>query len=353
MKDAQTETPSVLAGLSPEEIAARLNLKAYQGRQIFQWIHRKRVLDFDEMTDLSKELREELKRGHRATNLKEIDRSVSPRSGTTKLLLDLGDGESVESVLIRERRRITLCISSQVGCAVKCSFCATGLGGYARNLSAGEIVSQVLYLIRDEDLEGRSPNIVYMGMGEPFRNYEETTKSIRLLMDERGLGLGARKIAVSTAGEVPGIERFAGEEWQVRLSLSLHAANDTLRDELVPLNRKYDLKRLLQAMEAYQSRTGRQVTIEWALMAEVNDSLEDAKQLADWAKGLDAHVNLIPYNPVRGLHYRAPAARTCKRFCEALLDLGLGVTLRAERGQDIDAACGQLRRARPTADRQT
>ena len=339
-----TDERLLLTDLSAIELADRLELKPFQGRQIFGWLHKRNQFDFDQMTDLSKELRERLKRDCDAGTLELAACERSERSGTKKALFRLRDGESVEAVLIRDRDRVTLCVSSQVGCAVKCSFCATGIGGYARNLSPGEIVEQVFYLLKDEDLGERSPNIVFMGMGEPFRNYESVLKSIRLMMAPEGLGIGARRITVSTAGEAPRIEEFASEDWQVRLSVSLHAANDSLRDQLVPLNRKYNLSRLRQAVSQYQERTGRLVTFEWALLDGVNDSIEHAKELLRWAEGLVVHVNVIPYNPVEGLPYAAPSRRTCEKFRDTLSRGGMNVTFRSERGQDIDAACGQLRR---------
>ena len=334
----------LLTDLSAAELADRLGLKPFQGRQIFGWLHKRNQFDFDRMTDLSKELRERLKRSCDAGTLDLEACEQSERSGTKKALFRLRDGESIESVLIRDRDRVTLCVSSQVGCAVKCSFCATGIAGYARNLSPGEIVEQVFYLLKDEDLGERSPNIVFMGMGEPFRNYESVRKSIHLMMAPEGLGIGARRITVSTAGEAPRIEEFASEDWQVRLSVSLHAANDSLRNELVPLNRKYNLSRLRQAISQYQERTGRLVTFEWALLEGVNDSIEHAKELLRWAEGLIIHVNVIPYNPVEGLPYTAPSRRRCQKFRDTLSRGGMNVTFRSERGQDINAACGQLRR---------
>lgn len=308
-------------------------------------MHSKQVFDFAAMTDLSKALRERLLAECQAGALAlDTVQHSKHAQGTRKALLRLTDGETVETVLIRDGDRRTICLSSQVGCAVKCSFCATGLSGFTRNLTPGEIVEQALYLLAGEDLEGRTPNIVYMGMGEPFRNYGAVVQSIRLLMCKDGLGIGARKITVSTAGDVPGIERFAHEPWQVRLSVSLHAANDPLRDELVPLNRKYPLDRLMEAVRTYQNVTGRQVTFEWALLDGVNDSIEDAEELVRLARGTQASVNLIPYNPVAGLGYKAPAMGRCQAFRDRLIQRGMQATLRRERGQDIDAACGQLRR---------
>lgn len=333
-----------LTDLNPEEIAEQLSIKPFQGRQIFRWIHKKHVFEFDQMTDLSKALRATLAEKCIANRLELVTISESSSTGTRKALLRLSDGETVESVLIRDRERLTLCLSSQVGCAVKCSFCATGFSGFARNLSAGEIVEQALFLLRDFDTEGRNPNIVYMGMGEPFRNYDAVVKSVRLLMHPEGLNIGARRITVSTAGEMEGIRRFADENWQVRLSVSLHSANDELRNELVPLNRKYNLAKLSDAIRYYEKRTGRQMTFEWTLLEGVNDSIAAAQELAAIARDLNAHVNLIPFNPVEESGYQPPTSSRCEAFRDALLELGVNATLRTERGQDIDAACGQLRR---------
>ncbi len=336
-----------LTDLYPEEIADLLGLKPFQGRQVFHWIHRKKVFDVDAMTTLSKALRAEISEKHGINQLESYRTSNSEETGTRKALLKLEDGETIETVCIPSKDRVTLCVSSQVGCAVKCTFCATGDSGYARNLSAGEIAEQVLYFLGDEiDAipEDRTPNIVYMGMGEPFQNYDAVVRSIRLLMHEEGLNIGARRITVSTAGEVKGIEQFADEDWQVRLSVSLHAAKDTLRSELVPLNRKYNLDRLMGAIEDYTAKTGRQMTFEWTLLKGVNDSLEIADELTGLIADFKAHVNLIPYNPVAGLGYDAPNVEVCRAFSNCLEANGINTTLRLERGQDIDAACGQLRR---------
>ncbi|NIA15959.1 MAG: radical SAM protein, partial [Nitrospiraceae bacterium] len=240
-----------LTDLDPSEIACTFNLKPFQGRQIFQWIHRKQATGFESMTNLSKALRARLEaRGlARQTTLEHA--ALSPKSGTRKVLVRLRDGESVEAVLLRDRNRVTLCLSAQVGCALECPFCATGQSGFKRNLTPGEIVEQALHLLAGEDLGERTPNIVYMGMGEPFRNYDAVAKSIRLLMDKDGLAIGARRITVSTVGETGGIRRFAGENWQVRLAVSLHAANDALRSKLVPLNRTHPLPELMKAIEYY------------------------------------------------------------------------------------------------------
>ncbi len=341
---SEADEATRLSGLTPNEIAELVGIEGFKARQIFRWIHAKQEFDFDRMSDLSKELREMLSKDYTACRLTLVEALTSSGGGTKKALLRLPDAETVEAVYIPARDRVTLCLSTQVGCALKCSFCATGRSGYARNLTPGEIVEQALYLLAGEDLQGRSPNIVFMGMGEPFRNYDATMKSIRLLMDENGLRIGARRITVSTAGEVEGIRRFAEEDWQVRLSVSLHAANDRLRSELVPLNRRYNLKRLIRAVEAYVQRTGRQVTFEWTLIGGVNDSLRDVEELTGLVSGLKSFVNLIPYNPVQGIEYAPPVRRDCERFRDRLLARGIKTTLRLERGRDIHAACGQLRR---------
>lgn len=334
-----------LMDLEPKALAETLGLKPYQGKQVFQWLHKRAVFDFDAMTNLSKGLRAELKSAHEPAMLALQYMQESTRSpGTRKAVFRLRDGETIESVLIREQERRTICISSQVGCAVKCSFCATGVFGYRRNLSPGEIAEQATRMVATDDLSGRTPNIVYMGMGEPFRNFENVMASIRLLMHKDGLGIGARKITVSTAGEVPGIYAFAEMPWQVRLSLSLHAGNDVKRDELVPLNRKYPLAKLLAALDYYLERAGRQVTLEWALLSGVNDAKQDADELAGIALPRGAFVNVIPYNPVAGLPYQAPDRQRAAAFRDHLANRGVQVTLRKEQGQDIDAACGQLRR---------
>lgn len=338
-------TKPALSDLFPEEIASTLGLKPFQGGQVFRWIHQKKVFDFEAMTDLSKSLRETLRSEYRASRLALVSSSTSEKAeGTRKVLMALPDGETVESVLIREDDRTTLCLSSQVGCAVKCAFCATGLSGYQRNLSPGEIVEQALHLLRDEELGERTPNIVYMGMGEPFRNYDAVAKSIQLLMRKEGLHIGARKITVSTAGEVPGISRFAREDWQVRLSISLHAANDELRSKLVPLNRKYPISQLMAAVREYISLTGRHLTFEWTLLNGVNDSPGAMDELTRLVQGLNVTVNLIPYNPVAGVAFQPPPRERCEMLRDRLLQRGINATLRKEKGQDINAACGQLRR---------
>jgi 23S rRNA (adenine2503-C2)-methyltransferase len=331
----------------PEEISEALGELPFRGKQIFRWIHKKKVFDFDAMSDLSKDLRQRLHADCVAAQLSPSDESFSRQAeGTRKVLFFLDDGDTVESVFLRHKEHVTLCLSTQVGCAVKCTFCATGYSGYARDLRAGEIVEQAIRLVGQANMpEEQTPNIVFMGMGEPFRNYDNTMRAIRLLMHPDGLHVGQRKITVSTVGEVPGIIRFANEDLQVRLSVSLHAANDELRSELVPLNRKYPIARLMEAIRTYQETTGRMITFEWTLIKGVNDSEKDADELIALAKPIKAKVNLIPYNPIVGIDYEAPPRSVCRAFANRLEQSHVRTTLRVERGQDINAACGQLRRA--------
>jgi len=333
-----------LTELGPAEIAAALGLKPFQGKQIFAWIHRKRVFDFAAMTDLSKALRRDLAERCQPNSFTALDVRESSRGDAKKVLLRLMDGETIESVLLRDRGRTTLCLSTQVGCPLNCTFCATGRAGFVRNLSPGEIVEQALALLGQEEPDGRTPNIVYMGMGEPFLNYDAVKRSIELLMCPAGLGIGARKITVSTVGDLPGIARFANEKWQVRLSISLHAANDSLRSALVPLNTKYPLAALMNSVAHYVTDTGRAVSFEWVLLDGVNDSLENAAELADLVRDLKCSVHLIPYNAVPDSTFRRPSPRRCKAFRDELARSGIRATLRYERGGDIEAACGQLRR---------
>ena len=333
-----------LTDLTPEEITKALELKPFQGKQIFQWIHAKQIFEPQQMTNLSKTLRQVLQDKCIVRQLELIDMQKSVKTGTCKSLFRLSDGETVESVLLRHGKRITVCLSSQVGCAVKCSFCATGQSGYKRNLTPGEIIEQALHLLTGEDLKDRTPNIVFMGMGEPLFNYGATMKSILFLTHEDGLNIGARKITISTAGAVPEIRQFADEKSQVRLSVSIHAANDALRSKLVPLNKKYDLIDVIESCRYYNKHSGRQITLEWTLIKDVNDSEKDAKELIRLMRSIKASINLVPFNPIKDFDYRPPSRERSQAFCKILIDAGIKATLRSERGGDIDAACGQLRR---------
>ena len=333
-----------LVGLMPGQISETLGLKPFQGRQIFQWIHQKGVFDFNAMTNLAKPLRERLNAECVVQAMRIARTQVSEGAGTTKILFELHDGERIESVLVRDGDRVTLCLSSQAGCPLQCAFCATGIAGLRRNLDAGEIAGQALLLLAAAGVPREvSPNVVYMGMGEPFLNYDEVVASIHLLMHTEGLGVGARRITVSTVGVVEGIARFAAEDWQVRLSISLHAANDELRSQLVPQNRRNGLAQLRDAVRDYGAKTGRQVTFEWTLLDGVNDTPGDVRELLAFVRGLKVFVNLIPWNPVAELPFRASSRANCLAFQQGLEQGGVKTTLRRENGGDIAAACGQLR----------
>lgn len=268
--------------------------------------------------------------------------SVSDDGQTVKWLWDLADGRQVETVLMRYPDRATVCVSSQAGCAMACGFCATGQAGFDRHLSVGEIVEQVVVARRRAAADGqRLSNVVFMGMGEPFANYDRTWAAVRRIHDD--LGLGARHLTLSTVGVVPGIRRLTEAELPVNLAVSLHLANDAERDVLVPINRRYPLAVLAEACHAYVEATHRRLSFEWALIDGVNDTARHARELADYARPLRAHVNLIPLNPTPGYAVRGTPPERVRGFAEALGDLGINATIRRTRGTDIDAACGQLR----------
>ncbi len=330
----------------PEEIAEALDLPPFRGKQLFQWLQKKQVLTLEHMTDLPAAMRATHSPAVPVCALEMVKQELSEQSGAVKALFSLADGEMIESVLLRHGARATFCLSSQAGCPLGCAFCATGMTGFRRNLSPAEIVEQALRLHHAAALPpDTTPNIVYMGMGEPFCNYEAVIKSIHILMHPAGMHIGARKITVSTVGDVPGILRFAEEPWQVRLSISLHAATDTLRDQLTPLNKRYPLAALHDALQTYQQKRRRQITIEYTLLNEVNDTPANAADLASYLRGLDAVVNLIPWNPAPELPFAPPSARRVTAFAQALQAAGVKATVRKERGGDINAACGQLRAA--------
>ncbi len=310
---------------------------AYRARQVRGWLDRG-VFEFDSMDDLPRELRRDLASAFRPISLREVVVKEADAGQTTKVLYELEGGYTVEAVLMRYPGRATLCISSQVGCPIGCPFCATGLGPFGRNLESHEIVDQALDADRRLRLEGRRlTHVVFMGMGEPLANYEAVVRSIR------NLGISPRRVTVSTSGLVPRIELLAGEGLPVTLAISLHAARDELRDVLVPVNRKYPLEAVLAAADGFARRTGRRVSYEWVLLAGVNDTERDAAELGGILRGRLAHVNLIPFNPVDGTPYRAPEPRAIRRFARQVREQGLNVTVRDTRGQEADAACGQLR----------
>jgi 23S rRNA (adenine2503-C2)-methyltransferase len=296
------------------------------------------------MHDIPAPLRRELEANFRLTSLTEVARVEADGGLTTKVLYELDGGYTVEAVVMRYRHRSTLCISSQVGCPIGCPFCATGQGPFGRNLAAHEIVEQALDANRRLHAGGRRlTHVVFMGMGEPLANYEPVVESIRRLADRELLGISPRRIVVSTSGLVPRIERLARERLPVTLAISLHAARDELRDVLVPINRKYRLAQLLAAARSYAETTGRRVSYEWVMLAGINDTSRDARELGELLDPRLSHVNLIPFNPVAGTPYEAPEPAAIQRFLADLRAQGLNVTLRDTPGREADAACGQLR----------
>jgi 23S rRNA (adenine2503-C2)-methyltransferase len=343
------EQRRALLELSKDELEGLLTAwgqPRYRADQVWRWLYKSLVSELDEMRNLPAELRAQLGGQFVVSAATPLRRQRSHDGLTEKVLLRLADGEAVEAVLMAYDGRRTVCVSSQVGCAVRCAFCATGLGGWTRNLSAGEIVEQVLYYARQLRANGQAvSNVVYMGMGEPFLNYEAVRRSIDVLNDPDGFDLGARRVTVSTAGLVPGIERLADEGLPVGLAISLHAPTDELRDRLVPLNRRYPLERLIAACREYTARTRRRVTFEYALIDGVNDGPGEADALARLLRGLLCHVNLIPVNPVAELPYRPSPHERVVAFERRLREQGVNATLRVSRGADIQAGCGQLRGA--------
>ncbi len=345
-------------------LAARLEAwgeKPFRTRQIWQWVYRNLAGHFSAMDNLPLPLRQRLAETYTLQPLHPLLTEVSPDRLSRKLLFALPDRATIEAVLMFYRQRRTLCISTQAGCAMGCPFCATGLGGFVRNLTAGEIVAQVLYFARwlnDPRAGGEAAapvprptsvtNIVFMGMGEPFANYDAVWTAIRRLTDDRGLNLAARHLTISTVGLVPGIRRMASEPLQVNLAISLHAPNDALRDRLIPVNQRYPLAVLLAAVREYIAVTNRRVTFEYALMRGLNDSPALAAELAELLRGMLAHVNLIPLNPVAGSPFQPSSAEAVRTFADILRAQRIPVTLRLRRGVEIGAGCGQLKREQQT-----
>ena len=317
---------------------------AYRARQLWEWLYVHLATDFDQMSNLSRPLRNRLAAETTIGVLQAIDTVQSTGGETRKDLLRLEDGETVEAVLMRYRERRTACISTQVGCTIGCAFCATGQMGFRRNLTGGEIVAQALHFARILRDEGNHlTNVVLMGMGEPLLNYEASLVAIRRLVASDGFNLGQRHITLSTVGIVPGIQRLAKEGLQITLAVSLHAATDPLRDQLVPINRRYRLDTLFEACYDYVKHTGRRISFEWALIDGVNDTPEQAQALAARLRGLLAHVNLIPLNPTPGYTGRPSSHDRIAAFTATLEQSHIPYTLRVRRGIDIQAGCGQLR----------
>lgn len=317
---------------------------AFRARQLFRWLYHNLISDYDEISVLPLALRKALAAELPMTVLSTVREIHTDDGETVKMLYRTGDKLTLETVLMFYPDRATICVSCQVGCAVGCSFCATGMGGLQRNLTAGEMVAQVVDIARRSRDAGRPlTNLVMMGMGEPFHNYAATMRMIGIINDEQGMNFGARRITVSTSGVVPFIDKLADEPWQVNLAISIHAGNDDLRSQLVPLNDRWPLNELIGAVRRYIEKTGRRVSFEYALMSTVNDSDDDARQLASVLRGLRCHVNVIPYNPTPAAPYARPTAGKIERFTSVIEEAGIPATVRYSRGVDIGAACGQLR----------
>lgn len=316
---------------------------AYRAEQIYDWLYKKRVTEFATMTNLSKDLREKLDKHFTITTLETIVKQES-QDGTIKFLFELHDGHSIETVLMRHDYGNSVCVTTQVGCRIGCTFCASTLGGLKRDLVAGEIVAQVVKVQKQLDLVGeRVSHVVIMGIGEPFDNYDAMLNFLKIINDEHGLHIGARHITVSTSGIIPKIYEFADENLQINFAISLHAPNTELRSQLMPINRAYKLPDLLTAVRYYTKKTGRRVSFEYGLFGGVNDQLTHAEELARLVKDIKCHVNLIPVNHVPERNYVRTSQKQIQLFMQKLKEEGINVTLRREQGHDIDAACGQLR----------
>jgi 23S rRNA (adenine2503-C2)-methyltransferase len=333
-----------LTQLEPSELAkalSQLSARPFHARQIYQWFYKRDVTQFAEMTDLSYTLRERLDQTFIAP-VPHVDKREISSDGTVKFLMSLSSGHQVETVFIPDTPAMTLCISTQVGCAMQCSFCLTGKMGLLRNLTAGEIAGQVRVMAHDLHLVNERFNIVLMGMGEPLHNYDETMKALRILGADCGLGVGPRRITLSTVGVLPALERLAHEPHMPNLAVSLHATTEELRNRLVPVNRKYGLADLIAACRRFPIKRRERITFEYVLLRDVNDSLADATRLGSLLHGIRSKVNLIPLNEAPGLPYKRPSEQRIENFVRKLTDRGLTVSVRKSRGRDIRAACGQL-----------
>lgn len=356
-----TPEKSPLTGETLDSLTEKLRARgepAFRAKQILDWLYKKRARSWDDMTNLPKPLRAWL-----AETFDFIPATLvlnkQSQDVTDKLLLELRDQSLIETVIIRapqegvgvDHSRKTICISTQVGCAMACAFCASGLAGLKRDLNAGEIVAQLLQVCYRED--ERTPraraelasfdNIVVMGMGEPLANYDNLLRALKIVNADWGLGFGARRITISTSGLVPKILKLADEDLGFRLAISLHGATDEVREKIMPVNKAFPLAKLIPAVRTFAEKHGRMVTLEFILIEDINDSLEQAAALRDIARDLHAHVNLIPYNTVEGLPWKRPSLTRQEKFANVLRDARVSVTLRREKGHDIDAACGQLR----------
>ena len=326
-----------------EELMISLGQKKYRATQIFKWIYERGVTNFDEMSDISLSFREVLKNEF-TLSIPTIYKKQVSSDGTIKLLLSLGDDSKIETVLMRYNYGLVACVTSQVGCNMGCAFCASGLFKKQRNLEVHELVGQILVLNNLLKEENRKiTHVVVMGTGEPFDNYDNVMKFIRILNNPHGFAIGARHLTVSTCGLVEKIREYANEGIQINLAISLHAPSDKIRNRIMPISLKYPLDQLMDAVKYYEATAKRRVTFEYILLEDNNDSIENAKELAKLIKGTTSYVNLIPYNPVGELKYKRTSGNRVHRFMDTLIKEGVNVTVRKEFGTDIDAACGQLR----------
>ena len=334
-----------LKSLNLEELISELNNlgeKAFRAKQLYQWMHVKLARSYEEMTNISKELKEKLKENFAYTSVNMVTFQESRIDGTRKYLFELADGNVVESVWMQYKHGNSVCISSQVGCRMGCRFCASTIDGLERNLLPGEILDQIYYITRHTG--ERVSNIVVMGSGEPMDNYDNVLKFIHMLTDEHGLHMSQRNVTVSTCGIAPRIRQLAEENLQITLALSLHATTDEKRRKLMPIANAYGLKEVLEACKYYFDKTGRRLTFEYSLVRGVNDTEEDAKELVELVGHLNCHVNLIPVNPIEERDYRESTTQAIRAFQAKLEKSRINVTIRREMGRDIDGACGQLRR---------
>ena len=324
-----------------ENFLSELGEPKFRASQIFKWLHLG-VTSYDEMTDISKSLREKLKKISYVSTLEIETKLVSKLDGTVKYLFRLPDGNCIESVLMRYHHGITICISSQVGCRMGCKFCASTIGGLYRSLTAGEILNQVIFA--QKDLKERISNIVLMGIGEPLDNYDNVIKFLKNVNNEKGICIGLRHITLSTCGIVPMIDALKDENLPITLTISLHAADDETRSSIMPINKKYKISELIAACDSYQKSTGRRISFEYALISGVNDSYHHAEKLAKLIKPLKGHINLIPVNYVKERGYKKGTKDEINAFLRYLTDFGINATIRRELGSDISASCGQLRK---------
>ena len=334
-----------IKSLTFEELSQRLSKlgeKPFRAKQIYEWLHGKMADNFDEMTNLSKDLREKLKENFRINQMEIVEVLTSKIDGTQKYLFRLPDGNVIESVLMRYKHGNSVCISTQVGCRMSCRFCASTLDGLTRNLSVGEMLDEVYSI--SKHINERISNVVLMGSGEPFDNFDEVVKFFHMISDEKGRNISARNITVSTCGIVPKIYELADMQLQITLAISLHASDDETRKSLMPVANKYSITEILEACRYYFEKTKRRITFEYSLVAGVNDTKEESKKLIRLVKGMNCHVNLIPVNPIKERDYKQSLQHDIEKFKNNLEKNGINVTIRREMGRDINGACGQLRK---------